>query len=136
MELIIDANEVISALISFSGKTAEIIFSDKIKLFSPEYLLEEIDRHKDEILKKSELTTEDLEVLLNLISLNIEFISFSEFEEFEEESSKISADPNDVEYLALALKLNCTLWSEDKALKDNGRVNVLTTSDLLEILKL
>ena len=52
MELVIDANVIISAMISRLGKTRELIFSDKIILFAPEYLAEEFEEHKLEILKK------------------------------------------------------------------------------------
>ena len=134
MELVIDANEVISALISLSGKTAEIIFSNKLKLFAPEYLLEEIGKHKNEILQKIGLSKEELDVLLSLVFLNMELIPFSEFKEFEEEASRVCPDPNDTEYFALALKLGCPVWSEDKLLKKQDRIKVLTTSELLNLL--
>ena len=49
MELVIDANVIISALISSSGKTAEMLFSDRLKLYAPEYLMDEISKHKKEI---------------------------------------------------------------------------------------
>ena len=133
MKLVIDANEVISSLISFSGKTAELIFSDKLKLFAPEYLLEELGKYKDMILEKSNLSDNELSALLSLIFLNIELIPFSEFERFEEEASKICPDPNDSEYFALALKLNCSIWSEDKLLKNQDKIKVLTTSELLKM---
>lgn len=44
MDLVIDANIVMSALISSHGKTFDIIFSDRIRLYAPEFLLEEIDK--------------------------------------------------------------------------------------------
>ena len=134
MELVIDANEVISALISSSGKIAEMIFSDKLKLYAPEFLLEEINKYGGVILEKSRLSKEELNILLSLISLQIEFFPFSEFEDFEEEASKICPDPKDIEYFALALKLDCSLWSEDKLLKKQNRVKVLTTLELLNLL--
>ncbi|MBI2044424.1 DNA-binding protein [Candidatus Pacearchaeota archaeon] len=135
MEVVIDANEVISALISSSGKTAEIIFSGKLKLFAPEYLLGEINNHKSEILQKSGLSKAELDMLLSLIFLNIEFIPFFEFEKFEEEASKICQDPNDTEYFSLALKLGCSIWSNDKRLKEQNKVKVYNTTELIGLLK-
>ena len=133
MELVIDANEVISALISFSGKIAELIFSVKFRLFAPEYLIDEINEHKGEILQKSALSNEELDILLSLIFLNIEFVPFSEFEKFMEEASRTCPDPDDTEYFALALKLGCPIWSEDKLLKKQDRIKVLATSELLSL---
>ena len=37
-----------------------------------------------------------------------------------------------VKYFALALKLNCPIWSEDKALKKQSKVKVYSTSELLK----
>ena len=132
MELVVDANVIISSLISPAGKTSEILFSDKLKLYAPEYLLEEIDRYKKEISEKSGLSIEEINVLLSLISLNLELVPFSEFEEFIENASKICHDPDDREYFALSLKLKCPLWSNDKKLKQ-GSLKVLTTSELLKV---
>lgn len=37
MQLVIDANIVISAIISSAGKTADLIFSEDIELIAPEF---------------------------------------------------------------------------------------------------
>src|SRR3972149_6945627 len=105
MELVVDANILISALISPTGKTSEIIFSDKLKLYAPEYLQEEISKHKKEISEKSGLSDEEIGILLSLMFLNIEIISFSNFKKFMRQASEICPDPNDEEYFALSLKL-------------------------------
>ena len=36
-------------------------------------------------------------------------------------------------YFALALKLNCGIWSNDKKLKNQDKVKVYSTEDLLKI---
>ena len=48
---------------------------------------------------------------------------------------QISPDPDDVEYLAVALSLGCAIWSKDSDLKEKqSRVNVFSTSDLISFL--
>ena len=43
-------------------------------------------------------------------------------------------DPKDTVYLALALNLNCSLWSNDKDLKENqSEVEILTTRDMMDL---
>ena|SRR3989344_3059257 len=133
MEFVVDANIIVSALVSPSGKTSEMLFSEKLKLYTPEYLLKEVDKYKKEISDKSGLSFEEISVLLSLISLNLEFAPFSEFKDFIKEASEICPDQKDIEYFALALKLNCPLWSNDKRLKQ-GSLKVLTTSELLKML--
>ena len=71
MELIIDANILMSALISTQGKTFDLIFNDRIKLFAPEFLIQEIEKYKKEIIKKSGLSKSDLDLFLSLVSSRI-----------------------------------------------------------------
>ena len=130
MELVIDANIVVSALISDEGKARELIFLPNFSLFAPEYLLEEIEKYKGLIIKKSGLDEKSFEAAKSLIFSRIKFISVSEFKSFIDKASEICPDENDEEYFALALKLNCLLWSNDKKLKQ-GSLKVLTTSEVL-----
>ena len=44
----------------------------------------------------------------------------------------ISPDADDTAYIALALHLNCPIWSNDKKLKKQDKVKVITTKELLE----
>lgn len=133
MDLVVDANVIISALVSLSGKTSGLLFSDNFNLYAPEFLLEEIKKHGEEIKSKSGLLQGNIELALTLISLNIKFIPFSEFEQFISESSEICPDPNDIEYFALALKIKCSIWSNDKKIGNQDLVKVLTTSELLKM---
>jgi len=45
MELVIDANILMSALIAIEGVTFDIIFNDRVKLFAPEFLLDEVENN-------------------------------------------------------------------------------------------
>ena len=135
MELVVDANILMSALIATAGKTYDLIFNDIIRLFSVDKLLVELEKHKAEILAKSGLSEYDFDVFLSLISAEIEFIPYSELEKFVPEAEKITPDPHDTEYFALALKLKCAIWSNDRKLKAQDKVKVYSTEDLMESLK-
>lgn len=134
MEFVIDANIFMSALIATEGKTFDLIFNDRIKLFSVEKLLVELEEHKEEILTKSGLSEYDFEVFLSLVSSEIEFVSYSEFEKFIPEAEKITPDQDDTEYFALALKLKCGIWSNDKRLKEQNKVKVYSTSEVIKLI--
>lgn len=128
MELVIDANILISSLINTEGKTYDLIFNDIIKLFASEYLLEEI-------LLKSGLNHSDFEIFLSSVSAKIKFIQYAEFSSFISKSEEITPDKNDAEYFALALKLNCPIWSNDKKLKEQRDVKIYSTSELIRLSK-
>jgi predicted nucleic acid-binding protein len=49
---------------------------------------------------------------------------------------KASPDIKDAEYLALALKRGCVIWSEDQPLRQQDLVRVLNTKELLKELNL
>lgn len=48
-----------------------------------------------------------------------------------EEAVAVSPDADDAMYFALAMKHNCAVWSNDKALKKQDKVMVFGTSELL-----
>lgn len=135
MDLILDANILMSALIATEGKTYDLIFNERIKLFAPEFLLEEIRKYQEEIILKSNLTKEDFNLFLSILSFRIEIIPLSEFHDFLLEAEKITPDFNDREYFALALKLRCGIWSNDKILKQQKKVVVYSTLEMVEMMR-
>lgn len=129
-----DANVVIAALISPTGHTADLFFSTSLKVFAPETLLEEIGEHKKELLQKTGLSKSEFEILAAFLAQRISFFPVTEFLAFFPKAKNISPDPDDAAYFALALKLQCPLWSNDKRLKSQSAVKVFSTSELLQFL--
>ena len=138
MLLIVDANVVFSVLIK-GGKTLDIFILNRAKkrfdFAAPEFLMVEVEKHIGEIIKKTGLSTEEIGKVLDFLEKEIEFVSFEEFEEFFKEAEQISPDPNDVQYFALALKLNGAIWSNDKALKKQSVVEVLYTGEIIKLME-
>ena len=131
MLLVIDANELFAAMIA-RGITLNLFFDRKLDLVSPRFILEEYKEHKEDIVNRSGLSEEEALSFLLLLTPKIKFFEKEEFKDFLKEAEEISPDSNDVEYFALALKLNCPIWSEDKALKSQSKVKVYSTSELLK----
>jgi predicted nucleic acid-binding protein len=132
MDLVIDANVIISALIPLKSEINSLFFFENIELYAPEFLSNEISKYKEEILSKSNLSKDEFYIFLALITSKIKFIPFNEFNEFIPEAREISYDPKDIEYLALALKLKCAIWSNDKDLKKQNKIKIFSTSELLK----
>ena len=131
MELIIDANVLISALISPEGKTREIIFAYDIKFYAPEFLFIEIDEHKEEILKKSRLSDDEFGLALNLLKTRIILVPFTDFRKFISRAIRASPDVDDIEYFALALSEDIIIWTDDKDLKKQTKVKIISTTELI-----
>ncbi len=143
MILIVDANIFFSALI-LKGKTFRIFAINSItrtfELLAPEFLMEELEEHKEEVLSKFKLSASELEKIFKLLQKEIKFVSHFTFSEFLEEAKKISPT-NDFPYVALALKikslgLKVAIWSNDKELKIalKDKIDVFTTNEVAEIL--
>lgn len=135
MRLVVDANVVFSTLIAFSNKTCDLFFLGTVELHAPEYLLGEIWEHEQEIIDKSGLSPAECRDALELIASKIRFVPFSEYAQFIIKAESVCPDPDDVEYFALALSLSCSFWSNDKALTQQKLVKVLSTSDVLSLLR-
>lgn len=136
MELIIDANELFSAVIAISRgretKKTEIIFSDKVQLISPALLFYELEKYRELIKMKTGFSDTDIDVLIEILKLRIKAIPLHEFSEFISEAENICKDANDIPYFALALKRKCPLWSGDKALREQLTIKVFNTKELVE----
>lgn len=133
MNIVVDANIIFSSLIK-EGKTQEIMVNLSLSLYAPEFILEEIEKHKAMILAKTSRSEEQLNNIINLIKRIITIVPKERLEEFMKQAKQISPDPDDVAYIALALKLKCPIWSNDKSLKQKQNVvKVYSTDELSEM---
>lgn len=131
MELVVDANVLFSALIK-QDITAEILLDLSLNIYSPEFILEEFEKHKQEILSKTKRTEEEFRGILDILKKIITLVPAEEFEDYLKESKEISPDPKDTAYLALALKLNSPIWSNDKKLKEQVKIKIYSTKELAD----
>lgn len=131
MLIVADANELFSAMIA-KGKTLELFFNTRIRIFAPIFIIQELKKYIKIIKEKSGLNDKDLINFLSLIAQKITFFESEQLREFLKIAEEISPDPDDIEYFALALKLNCPIWSEDKDLKKQNTIKIISTSELMQ----
>ena len=136
MDLVTDANIIFAALIKES-KTHELIFDEKLHLFTTEFFFTEFGKHAKELQEKTGKTEEELNHLLDVLKKKIILIPLEELLPYVDEAEKISPDPDDVAYIALAMKLKCAIWSQDRKLKEKqNKVKVYSTEDLVRIFEI
>jgi predicted nucleic acid-binding protein len=132
MRLVVDANVLFAAMIK-EGFTAELIISDKLQLFAPEFLFTEFVKYEDLILKKTHRSREEFNQFLDLLKEQITIIPKKEIIPFIDKAEKISPDPKDTVYLALAFALKSDIWSNDKKLKQaQQEIIVVSTEELIK----
>lgn len=132
MKLVVDANILFAALIK-EGSTAELLISDKLQLFAPEFLFTEFVKYEELILKKTHRSREEFNQFLDLLKEQITIIPKKEIIPFINKAEKISPDTKDIVYLALAFALKSNIWSNDKRLKQGQeKITILSTEELIE----
>ena len=137
MILILNTSILISSLIKDSV-TRQILLLPSMKFYLPEYALEEIEAHKMKISRLSRLSTDEIDILLNLLLENISIIPRQTIQPYLSEAEVIIGriDPNDIPFLALALATeNDGIWSNDRHFEAIKQIKVWKTSDLLKYLE-
>ena len=134
MKLVVDANVLFSFFKASSSTRALITQLGFLELYAPSLALEELLKYKELICKKSHIDGEAFDEIIEVLKTFVSFEPVEAFKEFLPETKRISPDPNDVAYFALALKLNCPIWSNDAKLKQQSRVKVFSTKELLKLL--
>lgn len=140
MILITDSNILYSALFKPSGNIAKILKTEKsIQFYAPDFLMEEVSRYLDEIIKGS---TENKQTILKDFKeyqSRIQIISVSEIPRQKiEHSIEIvrDIDIDDFPFVALHLHTGHKIWTVDRkltnGLKRKGYDICVNTSQLLE----
>jgi len=133
MLIVIDANELFSLLIQGSKSSKEIFLSKNIELVAPEFLLNELANNKEELLFKTHRTEDEFSELLSVFKDRVKLIPEQDFCQFMPEADKIfPKHTKDAPYFAIALMLNCPIWSEEKLLKRQTKVQIFDTKELFD----
>ena len=74
------------------------------------------------------------EEVLDDLLIYVKVFSLSEYKKFLLDAKTLSPDPDDIDLFALALKLDCPLWAQEKAFKKQSVVKIFSTSDLISFL--
>ncbi len=93
-------------------------------------------------MKKAKISNEEFNKRRLELVGRIDFIPLGDYmsefnnikklaEKFKEKRDEILQD---IDFLALALKLGLPLWTHDKLLKEQDKIKILTTKDIIDII--
>ena len=133
MILVIDANPFIAGFLR-NSTSRQIILSDKVILYSPEWLTDEFERNEEELMEKFSDSTKFFETKKMLFTF-VRIVPQKEYSIHMEDASKLTKHTKDISYFSLALSLNCSIWSDEKSFKQQSKVEVYSTPDLLKKLE-
>jgi len=88
-------------------------------------------------MEKAHISENAFREVFDTLFENVKIISRDYYADKIDEALKIvgDIDKDDVPYFALALKIDGKIWSYEKALLKQSVVKVITTKDLLDILR-
>jgi len=131
MKLIADAN-ILFSLVKSTSVTNEIVSDFDLKLYSVDFVLDELEKHKSILLKKSGLKT--FSQVVTLLNKYVIFIKVADLKSELKQMQHIVSDEKDIIYFALARKLDLVIWSNDKHFKEQIKFDVVTTKELIHLL--
>nr|QNO52712.1 hypothetical protein JLLPAJDC_00023 [Methanosarcinales archaeon ANME-1 ERB6] len=136
MELVIDAAILFSFFKpeSFTRDFIKLLYSNGVRLFAPDFLLDELLSLKERICEFCGIDEDDFTTSFILLCEVLEVIPKSEYERFLSEAKNLLPEhPKDGPYFALALKLSIPIWSSEKRFKKQSKVKVFPTHELKEL---
>jgi len=136
LKIVIDSNILFSALIKNSVTRKMILEYDGFFLF-PSFIFEELEKHKTELLKKSGMKRKSFETLLNLLLQKVLIVSTDVLFQYKTQAYELvkDIDPDDTLFIACALTYpESIIWSDDKKLKQQHKINILNTVEMYWIL--
>ena len=120
MKIIIDSNILFSALRGSNSKTRTRILTSQDEYLTPNFIITEIFKHKERIIKGSSTNEDETLSFLSQLLTRITFvnelsISISSWVRAFELCK--SVDQDDTPFVALAEELEYPLWTRDERLK-------------------
>lgn len=137
MKLVVDTNIVIAALLRDSS-TRKILLHPLFSFSIPEHAFDEIERHEEELIKKSKLTRLRFHQVMDILKRHLNIVPTEEFIGHYPSALKAmkDIDETDAPFLALSLSFdNDGIWTNDSHFDKQYLVRVWSTPDLMNELK-
>ncbi len=134
LRMVIDTNVLIGALVKDNPFKAKIIKDRYFQFFFPDYGLLEIEKFREYIClkreKKSIVPPFDYAIKFLLDSVTTVPRQLYKDKMSRACEEMVAIDQKDAPFLALALHLECPLWSDDAHLKRQSLVPCYTTTEM------
>lgn len=136
MELVVDATALFAAIIG-KDKANDLFFEDRLKLVALPYLISEFDKNIGAISKICGISEFEVREEFEILKERLEIFPIYNFpDDVQSKAEKLAPHSKDVPYFALALHLNCGIWSRERDFKKQDEVKVFNTKELLKELGL
>jgi predicted nucleic acid-binding protein len=133
--VVVDANILFGALLR-DGTTRRLLLYGGLDLHTPATIWAEFERNRAHLLAKSRATEAAFDLLVEALRDRISGVPLAVIRErmVEAEASLGTRDALDAPYVAAALALGATLWTQDKSLLAKAPVPVVSTAEVVAAL--
>ncbi|NOZ76346.1 MAG: hypothetical protein GXO65_01415 [Euryarchaeota archaeon] len=131
MRLAVDTNVLFSFFRKDSGTRRVILEVERFELVTLRSRMDELKKHKTRICRKANIGEEDFQRSMEEMCIFIDVVDDREVASFGKEAEGLSPHEEDVPLFALALAKECGIWSNEVAFKNQSRLKVYSTSDLM-----
>ena len=131
----IDTNVLIAGLLRESI-VREILLSENIKFFLPDYSLIEINKYKKDLCEKSDYSEEEFDLMLECLLENIELIPKEEIKGYMEEAKEVmkNIDIKDSSFIATCFSTSSDgIWTFDSHFNQQDKVRIFSTKELANL---
>lgn len=132
MKLIVDSNILFTFFWKNATATDLFVFQD-LELYSPQFALAEIEKYAAVIIRKAKMSDKEFRDIKKELELLMIFVPLEKYASFLQRAAKITSDKDDIDFLALALAKKYPVWSNDKELKKQNKIKILTTKEVIEL---
>ncbi len=134
LRIVLDSNIIFSALLSSDNKFKYLIYDNRFKFFSCNFLFTEIFKNKEKLLNISKLSEKDLLIQMSNIFSRIHFIP-EEFipKEIYKKAYDLckNIDESDTPFIALTIFLNAKLLTGDMKLANKLKTLTISVTEIL-----
>ena len=136
MRLMLDANILFAALLR-DGTARRLLLEGDLDLHTPEWIWDEMTRNRAWLVAKSGANLASLELLTGLLRDAVHDVPAAVTDRFLDQALRQVGPRNsaDAPYVATALALDATLWTQDKTLAKSSKITVVTTAELVARLR-
>ncbi|MEK6913762.1 MAG: PIN domain-containing protein [Nanoarchaeota archaeon] len=132
MKCVVDTNVLFSFFKKYSLTRKFLLSSNNF--ISSALALTELKKYSSLIISKSNISEREFSIELNRLKKYVKFFPSHFYKEYLKLALAISPDKDDADFLALCIKMQFPLWSNDKDLKKQDKVTILSTEDLVNVL--
>ena len=131
MRIVVDSNRVIASLLK-GGATRRLLFNKDFEFIAPDFIISEISKYKNYIIKKVKISSQEFGILLALFFDNIKVIPKENYKKFIKKLEIEIGDKKDIPYLAVCLATNSQgIWTHDNHFKQQDKIKIFSNMDLL-----